>query len=69
MNIRNRNLVEEQEILNEISIDAPFRQLFMTIWWKVFNHKKSRSFYYYTIIKRYDWEKSYRLTKEFKIKK
>ena len=64
MNIRNRNLAEEQEILNEISKDAPFRQLFMTIWWKIFNHKKSRSFYYYSIIKRYDWEKSYRLAKE-----
>jgi hypothetical protein len=57
---------KEQVILNSITADAPIRQLLMTLWWRVFNQKKSRALYHYTIVMRYSWEKTYKLIKEKK---
>ena len=62
----NRNLVDEQEILNEVSRNAPYSQLFIALWWTLCNEKKNRLLYHYIMIKEYSWNESYRLAKEKK---
>jgi hypothetical protein len=53
-----------KDILEKISEEATFKQLFMALWWRLFNSRKSKILYHYSIVKGYHFDKAYKKAKE-----